>query len=193
MNFYYLDCFINKNKIVNMENSDKTIGVIVGRFQVSSLHKGHINLFEQIAEKFDYIFVVLGLTKNEEINERNMYSYKYRFHMIQDCFTENEFVKNKIINITKIKDVGDPEFWSQQLDIIIEEFTNKLGFQEQNIFMTGSRDSFLKTYSGSFKQCYIEPIYNISGSEVRVYENYKKTLNKDENPVSFEEFKNLFI
>ena len=176
-----------------MENSDKTIGVIVGRFQVSSLHKGHINLFEQTAEKFDYIFVVLGLTKNEEINERNMYSYKYRFHMIQDCFTENEFVKNKIIYITKIKDVGESGFWSQQLDIIVTEFTNELKFQEQNIYMTGSRDSFLKTYSGRYKHYYVEPVHNISGSEVRAYENYKQILEKDEEIMSFEKFKNSFI
>lgn len=113
--------------------------------------------------------------------------------MIQDCFTENEFVKNKIINITKIKDVGDPEFWSQQLDIIVTEFTNELKFQEQNIFMTGSRDSFLKTYSGRYKHYYVEPVHNISGSEVRAYENYKQILEKDETPISFEEFKKSFI
>ena len=176
-----------------MESNDKTIGVIVGRFQVSSLHKGHIDLFEQTAKQFDYIFIVLGSTKDGEVNEKNLYSYKYRSCMIQDCFTENEFIKNKIIYITEIKDVGESDFWSQQLDIIVTEFTNKLGFQEQNIYMTGSRDSFLKTYSGRFEHCYIEPTHNISGSEVRAYENYKQTLEKNEETMSFEKFKNSFI
>jgi len=176
-----------------MGSNDKTIGVIVGRFQVSSLHKGHIDLFERTAKQFDYIFIVLGSTKNEEVNERNPHSYKYRFNMIQDCLTENEFIKKKIIYITKIKDVGESGFWSQQLDIIVTEFTNELKFQEQNIYMTGSRYSFLKTYSGRYKHYYVEPVHNISGSEVRAYENYKQTLEKDEEIMSFEKFKNSFI
>jgi len=147
------------------ENKTKIdCGVVVGRFQVNELHEAHIDLINSVTQKHDRVLVFLGnsIIRNTTSNPLD---YRARRAMIADKFPN--------VEIHYINDNPSDLAWSKNLDKLISEQLMPL----QTVTLYGSRDSFLKGYSGKYNTCELEATTFISGTEVRrrVSNNYPAT------------------
>ncbi len=142
-------------------NKPTDVGVIVGRFQVNELHEAHIDLITSVTNKHDRVLVFLGnsIIRNTTSNPLD---YRARRAMIADKFPN--------VEIHYINDNPSDLAWSKNLDKLISEQLMPL----QTVTLYGSRDSFLKGYSGKYNTCELEATTFISGTEVRrrVSNNY---------------------
>jgi bifunctional NMN adenylyltransferase/nudix hydrolase len=95
----------------------------------------------------------------------NPLDYRARRAMIADKFPN--------VEIHYINDNPSDVAWSKNLDKLISEQLMPL----QTVTLYGSRDSFLKGYSGKYNTCELEATTFISGTEVRrrVSNNYPPT------------------
>lgn len=136
-------------------NNSTTIGVIIGRFQVSELHEGHIHLIEEVSKVHSSVMIFLGTS--EAINtRRNPLDFITRQMMIKQLFPESKFI------VLPLADNRSNEKWSLSIDTKIKEF-----FPNKHAVLYGSRDSFLNSYSGKFEKMVIGSIPAISGTESR--------------------------
>ena len=55
------------------------IGILVGRFQVPELTKGHIGLLEKILSKVSKLVIFIGDTKDGRIDTHNPLSFEIRY------------------------------------------------------------------------------------------------------------------
>lgn len=140
------------------------VGVIVGRFQVNELHEAHIDLINSVVNKHDRVLLFLGnsIIRNTTSNPLD---YRARRAMIADKFPS--------VEIHYINDHPSDATWSKNLDKLITEQLLPM----QTITLYGSRDSFLKCYTGKYNVCELEATTFISGTEVRrrVCNNYPPT------------------
>ena len=145
-------------------NKPTDCAVIVGRFQVNELHEAHIDLITSVTNKHDRVLVFLGnsIIRNTTSNPLD---YRARRAMIADKFPN--------VEIHYINDNPSDLAWSKNLDKLISEQLMPL----QTVTLYGSRDSFLKGYSGKYNTCELEATTFISGTEVRrrVSNNYPAT------------------
>ena len=140
------------------------VGVIVGRFQVNELHEAHVDLITSVLNKHDRVLVFLGnSTIRNTLN--NPLDYRARRTMIADKFPT--------VEIHYINDNPSDTAWTKNLDKLIGEQLLPM----QTVTLYGSRESFLKCYTGKFNTCELEATTFISGTEVRrrVCNNYPPT------------------
>jgi bifunctional NMN adenylyltransferase/nudix hydrolase len=140
------------------------VAVIVGRFQVNELHEAHIDLITSVLNKHDRVLLFLGnSTIRNTLN--NPLDYRARRTMIADKFPT--------VEIHYINDNPSDTTWTKNLDKLIGEQLLPM----QTVTLYGSRDSFLKCYTGKFNTCELEATTFISGTEVRrrVCNNYPPT------------------
>lgn len=135
---------INKSK-------QKTVGVIIGRFQLANLHVGHKHLIDTVKSHNDEVCILLGSSGGAP-TKRNPLPFSTRKEMIQDLYED-----------ARVFEIVDSKYsWSENVDKIL-----KKNFKNKNIRLYGSRDSFSKWYFGEFPFVYIKEIHNISGTEIR--------------------------
>lgn len=149
-----------KEKVTNATD----VAVIVGRFQVNELHEAHIDLITSVLNKHDRVLLFLGnSTIRNTLN--NPLDYRARRTMIADKFPT--------VEIHYINDNPSDTAWTKNLDKLIGEQLLPM----QTVTLYGSRDSFLKCYTGKFNTCELEATTFISGTEVRrrVCNNYPPT------------------
>ena len=140
------------------------VAVIVGRFQVNELHEAHIDLITSVLNKHDRVLLFLGnSTIRNTLN--NPLDYRARRTMIADKFPA--------VEIHYINDNPSDTAWTKNLDKLIGEQLLPM----QTVTLYGSRDSFLKCYTGKYNTCELEATTFISGTEVRrrVCNNYPPT------------------
>lgn len=140
------------------------VAVIVGRFQVNELHEAHIDLITSVLNKHDRVLLFLGnSTIRNTLN--NPLDYRARRTMIADKFPT--------VEIHYINDNPSDTAWTKNLDKLIGEQLLPM----QTVTLYGSRDSFLKCYTGKHNTCELEATTFISGTEVRrrVCNNYPPT------------------
>jgi len=152
---------------MNVKNATKPadVGVIVGRFHVHELHEAHVDLIQSVLSRHDRVLLFLGnsLIRN---SLKNPLDYRARRAMINEQFPN--------VEVNYINDIpGDNAKWSKNLDKMIGEQLLPL----QTVTLYGSRDSFIKAYSGKHNVCELEATTFISGTEIRrrVCNNYTPT------------------
>jgi bifunctional NMN adenylyltransferase/nudix hydrolase len=129
-------------------------GVIVGRFQVDSLHPGHLELFRQVSEKHDRVIVFIGVSRTIP-TKRNPLDFETRKKMIQADYPD--------FTILPLRDEQSDVYWSVKLDESISsvtQFTN-------NVTLYGGRDSFTPHYYGPHTVCQLEIPNLVSGTDIR--------------------------
>lgn len=136
------------------QDPDADVGVIIGRFQVPSLHDGHLDVISHVRQVHDKVLLFLGLSPLLGTRE-NPLDLEARKQMIQDVFPD--------VNVLYIKDMPSDDAWSRKLDSMIEDNTTPA----QTVALYGGRDSFQNRYSGRFSTYELEADTIISGSQVR--------------------------
>lgn len=138
------------------------VGVIVARFQTPYLHNGHKSFINQVLEKHKKVIFILGVSPALP-NNRDPLSFEVRKILINRYIESLRKVVSKNIQIYPLKDIPDDNLWSKKLDDLIKEKVDKA----EEVILYGSRDSFIKNYTGVFKTQYIQQDYFVSSSEIR--------------------------
>lgn len=131
----------------------KPVGIIIARFQVDELSKGHEELIYHVRSRHDQIIIFLGVSPTA-MSQKNPL----------DFFTRREMVANKFPDITTLPlmDVGNNIYWSKMLDARISEI---IGSREAVLY--GGRDGFTQFYSGKYRVAEFNEIIAPSGSFIR--------------------------
>jgi bifunctional NMN adenylyltransferase/nudix hydrolase len=113
------------------------IGVIVGRFQIDTLHRGHIALLDYVTENHNKVIVFLGVAVGEHKEDQAL-GYATREKMIKSAYPS--------VIVQPLQDKGDDRKWSEQLDSKIKEV-----YHHGSVILYGGRDSFIPYYHGRHK------------------------------------------
>jgi bifunctional NMN adenylyltransferase/nudix hydrolase len=116
------------------EERKPSYGIIIGRFQVDTLHDGHKELFRQVKSLHHRVFVFLGVSAFS-FTQRNPLDFLSRKQMIENAFPD--------VTCLALPDMRTDEAWSKELDTRIDEVC-KFGHR----VLYGSRDAFINRYSG---------------------------------------------
>ena len=130
------------------------VGVIVARFQSPELHEGHQDIINLVRNTHPRVIIFLGLSPLR-CTKNNPYDFAIRKAMIEE--------KYKDVEVLYIDDVGDDEIWSGNLDRLVAKNVGP----GQKATLYGSRDSFIKAYSGRYPTVELVPNKVISASEIR--------------------------
>lgn len=128
------------------------IGVVVGRFQVAALHKGHKHLLRHARRRSDTLLVVLG--SPEFPTPRNPLSYEMRRQMILESFPD--------AIVAEIRDTAKDSKWIRNLDSIVGRYAGN-----GDVTLYGSRDSFLSVYRGIYPTELVRELEGYSGTKER--------------------------
>jgi bifunctional NMN adenylyltransferase/nudix hydrolase len=131
----------------------KTVGTIIGRFQVYELHAGHKHLIDWVARECDELVILLG-TSEVKTTVRNPLSFELRKEMIFDVYPN--------ARVFEIKDNPSNQIWSKNVDQILDQ-----NFPGKQVLLYGSRDSFSTSYGGKFSVTLVPELPKISGTEMR--------------------------
>lgn len=140
-----------------MRKSINKVGYIVGRFQCPYIHIGHIHLISSALRECDEVVILLGCIGEKMTNEQNPYDIDYRIEQINKIFPQ--------VKVVPIFDRETDEEWSEIVDEIIK-ITTEL-YNEPEIALYHSRDSFVTSYHGIHKTIEIEEIPQISATKIR--------------------------
>jgi bifunctional NMN adenylyltransferase/nudix hydrolase len=158
--------YICKVKNLKMEDIKKTeVGVIIGRFQLPSLHDGHINVLDTVTESHSNVVVFLGVPRIQN-TKRNPLDFSTRRKLIQETYPD--------VIVMALPDNRSDEKWSENVDNVLSTL-----FPEQSAILYGSRDSFLPHYSGKHKTQELDQIGSHNASEIR-QDVANKVLDSDE-------------
>lgn len=155
-----------KDKKVEIDNYD--IGILVARFQVDELHKGHLHVIEQVVKNHDKVIIFLGVTEFTGLRN-NALDFSTRKYMIQEKYPD--------INILPIPNNRDNTEWAKKLDERIREV-----YKHGDVLLYGGRDSFIPHYikgGGIFDTTEIDSIPEYSGTDIRNKISKKEKKSKD--------------
>lgn len=147
----------------------KQLGVVIGRFQVSELHSGHLKLIKKVFNDSDRVVIFIGVRDGEYSNKDPM-SFEVRKCMLEEEFKDKE----GLMDILKLEDRREDDTWSKEIDAILLK-----KYDKYEITLYGSRDSFIPYYSGKFKTKEIRQEPGVlSGTEMRkeISENPIKSI-----------------
>jgi len=129
-------------------------GVIVGRFHVAALHKGHRDIIQYVVDRHSKVIIFLGLAPTR-VTRNNPLDFEARKQMILSDFPD--------VNVLYIKDVKSDELWSKRLDEMISDVAGPT----QTVTLYGSRESFISLYHGRYPTIELEQESFTSGTQVR--------------------------
>lgn len=127
----------------------KTLGVIVGRFQIHALHDAHVGLIDTALGREDLVLVLIGGHKDVRITPRNPLPWEARRHMILETFPIAAAEGRLVVD--HVADIGSDEFWCRLVDDKIFETLREYGINPGDVILYGGRDSFLDMYEGMFE------------------------------------------
>ena len=134
----------------------KMVGVVIGRFQVSDLHNGHKHLIDYAKKENDELCILLGSSGGNP-TKRNPLSFDHRRDMIKSLYPK-----------AKVFEILDSKKWSEDLDNLLNS-----NFKNKKIRLYGSRDSFIKEYTGDLEKVFVKPVKSLSGTDIRDLKNKK--------------------
>lgn len=130
------------------------LGVVIGRFQVESLHAGQRYVINEALRNHPRVLVLVGCAPLQGTR-----------HDPLDYFTRVRMLKAEYpdVQILPIEDMLTDDAWSQQIDEIIERVSPNHGAR-----LYGGRDSFQKYYTGQYQAVVVDSgVAYESGSEQR--------------------------
>lgn len=140
------------------------VAIVIARFQVPELHKGHIEIMNTVLAKHNRVIVALGVPAFAG-SQRNPLDFKAREAMVKERYPN--------VTVIPIKDQRENTYWTAELDKTISSMLSHC----ETACIYGSRDSFIKCYSGKFDVIELVPNTVISGATVRekVAKHYEQT------------------
>lgn len=133
-----------------------SVGCVIGRFQVESLHSGHRFLINTAFQNHKKVIIFVGIAPIS-LTRHDPMDFPTRERMLRQEFPD--------AIILPLHDQISDEIWSKQVDTFIKTVVPNVS--EANLY--GGRDSFAKHYLGQYKAVEIDPsgISYQSGTEQR--------------------------
>lgn len=135
-------------------STQKSFGVVVGRFQVPQPHVGHRHLLDTAAAHHDQLVILVGYNDVRVIPSNEM-PVGMRVIMMQQVYPDALVLPlpdSKISN----------EDWSAKLDLLLDGIRG-----DGDVVLYGSRDSFVTYYSGHFPVTDVPAVADLSGTALR--------------------------
>lgn len=151
-------------------------GLICGRFQ--PLHIAHIRLIQKALKECRNLTVAIG-SAQDEITERNPYTYLERYMMIKNVFLDDMVNKSKL-HIVPILDINNPPEWARHVldNILISSYSN----DPIDMYYAGSEyDAYLFKEAGIPTSILERGLYK-SGTEIREMLSKNDLTWKDHTP-----------
>lgn len=138
------------------------IGIFVGRFQTPELHNGYKYVLSNLQINFDEYCIIIG--SSQTTNKSNPLDFETRKEMLE------EYLYKKPYFISEIVDIHDNIKWCKKLEQIIMDNLSLHGiiYNIEDIYLVGSRDSFISTYNGIFQTIQLEPFGKFNSTELRI-------------------------
>src|SRR5688572_27292483 len=96
---------------MDVPKEEYDVGVIVGRFQVPTLHTGHRSLINHVTKNHDKVVIILGVSP--VLNTlNNPLDYEARAQMIQEAYPN--------IVVLPLLDQQNDSLWSSSLDRLLD-------------------------------------------------------------------------
>lgn len=131
----------------------KTVGVVIGRFQVPRLHGGHKHLLHFARAHHKHLLVMIGTTEAFG-TPRNPLSFEQREAMVREVIPESV--------VLPLPDHPSDSEWAKTVDALIET-----AFPSHDAVLYGSRDSCLKEYAGRHRRYFVVPVESPRGVDMR--------------------------
>lgn len=136
-----------------MSNEQRSVGVIIGRFQVPDLTIGHKFLFNKVIEQHSTVVVLIGCAPVR--NRRNPLDYHQRQAMIRDVYPS--------VVTMPLCDRPSDAAWSQQIDSLLHSL-----FPNKRAVLYGGRDGFFPNYKGRNQTVEVPTLPSAkAGTEIR--------------------------
>ena len=153
-----------------MAEKRTSVGVIVGRFQVPNIGRGHDYVVTEVMKKHEEVCIVLGcseaqLTQNNPLPDEVralMLSNKYQPIINDRGLCERNGYLCKDLTILSLNDAPTDGAWSNDLDCLLGDI-----FPNENITLYGSRDSFASHYLGKHQVERLKHIHLQTGTQSR--------------------------
>ncbi len=120
------------------------VGIVVGRFQVESLHEGHRFVIGKALENHRTVIVFIGVPALTEATRHYPLDYPTRVRMLQAEFPD--------VTLLPLQDRRTDELWSQDLDRKVREVVPNVS----RAVIYGGRDSAQGHYRGAFSAVEID-------------------------------------
>lgn len=133
---------------------DGSVGVIVARFQVPTLHEGHRYILDYVLERHTTALIILGCSP--VMTDRNPLSFEMRKGMIESAYPGK---------FTIVSSDSLPSSYKERSRRIDEIIRNT--FPDHKAVVYGSRDSFVHTYEGGFETHEVPTVFSGSATEIR--------------------------
>lgn len=142
------------------EEKKYDVGVIVGRFQIPSLHPAHMDLLNTVASAHKKVLIFLGESVIPA-TKRNPMDFFARKLMLEKAMEE---LKHNDFAILPLQDNRTDEGWSANLDSQIGVLTKTM-----SVVLYGGRDSFLPHYKGKYPTVELDSsqYVSMSASQIR--------------------------
>jgi bifunctional NMN adenylyltransferase/nudix hydrolase len=153
--------YINNKQIKDMKEVTKqySVGIVIGRFQLADLHEAHKELIDTVLANHPKVIIFLGLSQvRGSINDP--LDFQPRKQMILEAYPHDKYPN---LTVGYIKDQRSDDEWSKKLDAQINDIIS----QNDSVVLYGSRDSFLKHYTGRFDRRELQATRHVSGTELR--------------------------
>ncbi len=143
----------------------KSVGVVIGRFQTHQLHVGHMHILNTASSNNDELCVILG-EHGGVSNDRNPLDVATRAKMITKSFPSAKTLS--------VSDSRSDTVWSQKVDQLLKQ-----NFGGNKVTLYGSRDSFVPYYNGSYETIIVDEVPNQSATQIRNNVCTKISASKD--------------
>lgn len=131
------------------------IGIVIGRFQVETLHEGHRYIINTVLNNHRKVIIFIGISSIVGTRD-DCLDFPTRQRMLQQEFPD--------VVILPLNDCYTDEEWSRRLDEGIKTVFPNVS----SAVLYGGRDSFVPHYKGKYKAIEIDSGINYkSGSEQR--------------------------
>lgn len=161
-------------KVKSLKKPLPSLGIVIGRFQVPTLHPGHLALLEHVCKLHQNILIIIGSTVAKG-TRRDPMDFETRKALFTG-FISSKVHTNGWIKIVNQMDSGSDELWSQSLDKLIGN-----AFPGASAILYGGRDSFIPYYSGVFETSVVPEMDVQAGTTSR--------LAASKMPVASEDFR----
>lgn len=132
----------------------KSLGVVIGRFQIHELHEGHIALLDFVNEQHDQLLILVG-HNSIRFNTVDPFPFHIRKQMLESRFPRATILPLPDSPISN-------EHWSS----VVDEKIRGVSYNGQAV-LYGSRDSFIPSYFGEFPTKEVPELPNRSATQVR--------------------------
>ncbi len=117
-------------------------GVIIGRFQVADLTKGHAELIHRVARKHNKVIILLGVNAKLSTKE-NPLGYESREKLLRDYWADTlDKNTSKPLIIAPLPDRATDALWSKQVDVLLDSLVGP----RTSKTLYGGRDSCVEHY-----------------------------------------------